>query len=67
MCYVLYEFRRFLRCDFGDRPDFNPIGEFVNGYDDVLVAARGGFERPYGVKTPHGEGLRSGNLAQDLS
>jgi hypothetical protein len=56
MCYLLDELRRFFRHDLGDRSDFNPLREFVDGHKDVLVAARGGSELYYGVEAPHGEG-----------
>jgi hypothetical protein len=56
MCYLLAEFCRFLRRDVGNRSDFNPLGEFVDSHNDVLVAAWSGSEWPYGVKVPHGEG-----------
>jgi hypothetical protein len=32
VCYVLHEFRRFFQCYFRNRSDFNPPGEFVDGY-----------------------------------
>jgi hypothetical protein len=32
VCYVLHEFCYFFRCYFRNRSDFNPLGEFVDGY-----------------------------------
>jgi hypothetical protein len=32
MCYILHEFSHFFRCYFRNRSDFNPLGEFVDGY-----------------------------------
>jgi hypothetical protein len=32
LCNVPYEFFRFLRCYFRNRSDFDPLGEFVDGY-----------------------------------
>jgi hypothetical protein len=56
MCYLLDELSRFFRCDYRDKSDFNPLGEFVDGHKVVLVAARGDPEWSYGVEAPHGEG-----------
>jgi hypothetical protein len=43
----------FFRCN---RSDFNPLGEFVNGNQDMFVSTRGGTKRSYNVETPHSEG-----------
>jgi hypothetical protein len=67
MCYLLDEFRRFFQRYLSDKSDFNPLGEFVDGHKDVLIAARGGSEQSYGIKAPHGKGPRWGYRAQDLS
>jgi hypothetical protein len=45
-------FRHYLR----NRSDFDPLGEFIYGNQDMLVAAQGGTKRSYSVETPHGEG-----------
>jgi hypothetical protein len=46
----------FFRCYFRNRSDFNPLGEFVNGNQDMFVATRGSTKRSYSVETPHSEG-----------
>jgi hypothetical protein len=46
----------FFRCYFRNMSDFNPLGEFVYGHQDVFVAAWGGTKQSYNIKTPHGEG-----------
>jgi hypothetical protein len=63
----LHEFRCFFRRDFCDRSDFNPIGEFVDGHEDVPVAARIYSEWTHRIEAPHGEGPGWGNCAQGLS
>jgi hypothetical protein len=50
------EFNCFFRRYFRNRSDFNPLGEFVYGDQDMLVAAWGGTKRSYSVEAPHGEG-----------
>jgi hypothetical protein len=32
MCDVSHEFFHFFRCYFRNRSDFNPLGEFIDGY-----------------------------------
>jgi hypothetical protein len=56
MCNVSYEFCRFFSCYFHNRSDFYPLGEFVDGYQYVPVAAWGGAKWSYGVETPHDKG-----------
>jgi hypothetical protein len=46
----------FFRCYFCNRLDFNPLGEFVDGDQDMFVATWGGTKRSYSIETPHGEG-----------
>jgi hypothetical protein len=50
------QFNYFFRCYFRNRSDFNPLGEFVYGNQDVFVADRGGTKRTHNVETPHSEG-----------
>jgi hypothetical protein len=50
------EFNYFLRCYFCNGSDFNPLGEFVYGNQDMFVATRSGTERSYRVEAPHSEG-----------
>jgi hypothetical protein len=45
-------FRRYFR----NRLDFNRLGEFVDGDQNVFVATLGSTKRSYNIKTPHGEG-----------
>jgi hypothetical protein len=61
------EFNCFFRRYFGNRSDFNPLGEFVYGDLDMFVAARSGTKRSYSVEAPHSEGPRWRDGAQDLS
>jgi hypothetical protein len=46
----------FFRCYFRNRSDFDPLDEFVDGDQNVFVAAWGGTKRSYSIKAPHGEG-----------
>jgi hypothetical protein len=39
MCNVSDELRRFFQCYFCNRSDFNSLGEFINDYYYVFVAA----------------------------
>jgi hypothetical protein len=50
------EFNYFFRRYFRNRSDFNPLGKFVYGNQDMFVASRGGTKRSYIVETPHSEG-----------
>jgi hypothetical protein len=61
------EFNCFFRRYFRNRSDFNPLGEFVYGDQDMFVAARSGTKRPYNIKAPHSEGPRRRDGVQDLS
>jgi hypothetical protein len=61
------ELYRFFRRYFRNRSDFNPLCEFVDGYQYMFVAARGGKERSYIVETPHSEGPRWRDGMQGLS
>jgi hypothetical protein len=56
MCDVSDELCRFFRCYFRNRSDFNPLGEFVDGNQNVFVASWGSAKRSYGVEAPHGKG-----------
>jgi hypothetical protein len=53
---VADEFNFFFQRYFRNRSDFNPLGEFVYGNQDMFVAARGSTKRSYSVETPHSEG-----------
>jgi hypothetical protein len=55
MLEVSDELDRFFQCYFRNRSDFNPIGEFVNGNEDI-VATWGGTKWSYSIETPHSEG-----------
>jgi hypothetical protein len=50
------EFNYFLRRYFRNGSDFNPLGEFVYGNQDMFVATWGGTKRSYSVETPHSKG-----------
>jgi hypothetical protein len=67
MCDVSDEFYRFFRRYFRNRSDFNPLGEFVDGHQYMLVDAWGGTKRSYNVETPHSEGPRWRDGVQGLS
>jgi hypothetical protein len=54
------EFNCFFRRYFCNRSDFNPLGEFVYGDQDMFLAAWGGTKRSDGVEAPHSEGPRGG-------
>jgi hypothetical protein len=56
MCDVSDEFYHFFQRYSRNGSDFNPLGEFVDGYQYMFVAARGGTKRSYSVETPHSEG-----------
>jgi hypothetical protein len=56
MLDVFNEFNSFFRRYFRNRSDFNPLGEFVYGDQDMFVATYGGTKRSYSVETPHSEG-----------
>jgi hypothetical protein len=56
MLDVFDEFNSFFRRYFRNRSDFNPLGEFVYGDQDMFVATYGGTKRSYSVETPHSEG-----------
>jgi hypothetical protein len=66
-CYVLHELCFFFQHDFCDRSNFNPLGEFVDGHENVPRSTWDSSEQTYGVKDPHGEGPSWGNCAEDLS
>jgi hypothetical protein len=50
------KFDNFFRRYFRNRSDFNPLGEFVYGDQDMFLAAWSGTKRSYNVETPHSEG-----------
>jgi hypothetical protein len=50
------EFNCFFRRYFRNRSDFNTLGEFVYGDQDMFVTTRSGTKWPYSVETPHSEG-----------
>jgi hypothetical protein len=50
------EFNCFFRRYFRNRSDFNPLGEFVYGDQDMFVAVWGGTKWSYGDEAPHSEG-----------
>ena len=52
---VLDEFGRPLRLEVGDGPDFDPLGEFVNGDQEVIEAPGHLLELPDHVKAPNRE------------
>jgi hypothetical protein len=56
MFNVSNEFDCFFRRYFRNGSDFNPLGEFVYGDQDMFVAARSGTKRSYSVETPHSKG-----------
>jgi hypothetical protein len=56
MFNVSNEFDCFFRRYFRNGSDFNPLGEFVYGDQDMFVAARSGTKRSYSVEAPHSEG-----------
>jgi hypothetical protein len=56
MLDVSNEFNSFFRCYFRSRSDFDPLGEFVYGDQDMFLATWGGTKRSYSVETPHREG-----------
>jgi hypothetical protein len=53
---VFGEFNSFFRRYFCNRSDFNPLGKFVYGDQDMFVATRNGMKRSYSVEAPHSEG-----------
>jgi hypothetical protein len=55
MLDVSNELDCFFRCYFRKRSDFNLLGEFVNGNQEMFVATRGGTKWSYNVETPHSE------------
>jgi hypothetical protein len=67
MLDVSDEFNCFFRRYFRNGSDFNPLGEFFYGDQDMFVVARSGSKRPYGIEAPHSEGPRRRDGAQDLS
>jgi hypothetical protein len=67
MFYVSDEFNCFFRRYFRNRSNFNPLGEFVDGNQDMFVAAGGVTKWSYSIETPCSEGPRWRNSAQDLS
>jgi hypothetical protein len=67
MCDVPDEFYCFFQCYFRNRSDFNPLGEFVDSYQYMFVAARGSTKRSYNVETPYSEWPRRRDGAQGLS
>jgi hypothetical protein len=56
MLDVSNELDCFFGCYFRKRSNFNPLGEFVNGNQDMFVATRGGTKQSYSVETSHSEG-----------
>jgi hypothetical protein len=56
MLDVSDEFDCFFRRYFRNRSDFNPLGEFFNGNQDMFVATWGSTKRSYSVETLHSEG-----------
>jgi hypothetical protein len=53
---VFDELCGFFRCYFRNRSNFNPLGEFVDGDQDMFVAAWGGTKWSYSIETPHSKG-----------
>jgi hypothetical protein len=66
MLDVSDELYHFFRRYFCNRSDFNPLGEFVDGYQYMFVATWGGTKRSYSIETPHSEGPRWRDGAQGL-
>jgi hypothetical protein len=56
MCDVSNELYDFFQCYFRNKSDFNPLGEFVDGDQNVFVAAWGGTKWSYNIETPYSEG-----------
>jgi hypothetical protein len=46
----------FFQCYFHNRSDLNPLGEFVDGDQNVFVAAWDGTKRSYSIEAPHSGG-----------
>jgi hypothetical protein len=67
MLHVSDEFDCFFRRYFRIRSDFNPFGKLVDGHQYMFVATWGGTKRSHSVETPHSEGPRRRDGAQDLS
>src|SRR5205814_1469567 len=49
---VLEEFLRFGSCDHGDRFGFNPLGEFVDGDEEMYKTARCSLQRADHIENP---------------
>jgi hypothetical protein len=50
------EFDCFFQRYFRNRSDFNPLGGFVDGNQDMFVSTGGGTKPSYSIEAPHGEG-----------
>jgi hypothetical protein len=61
----LDKFCRIFPCDLSDRSDLNPLSEFVGDHKDVLVASRGGSERPMESR-PHMEKGHDGGIVRRI-
>jgi hypothetical protein len=56
MLDVFDEFNSFFRRYFHNRSDFDPLGEFVHGDQDLFLATWGGMKWSYNIEAPHKEG-----------
>ena len=63
---VLDEFSCPLRLEVGDGPNFDPLGEFVDGDQEVIEAPRCLLELPNHVEAPDRERLGDGNSLECL-
>ena len=63
---VMDEFGLLLRLEVGDGSDFDPLGEFVNGDQEVVEAPRRLLELPDHVEAPDREWLGDGNSLERL-
>jgi hypothetical protein len=56
MLDVSDEFDYFFWCYFRNRSDFNPLGEFIDGNQDMFVSTEGGTKWSYSIEAPHSAG-----------
>jgi hypothetical protein len=56
MCDASDELCGFFRRYFLNRSDFNPLGEFVDSNQDMIVATGGGTKWSYSIEAPYSEG-----------
>lgn len=66
MCFLFDEFSRSVRRDLGVMSDFNSLGDFIYGDEDLFVTTKSSFKWSLWGETPHGEGPGWWNCAQDL-